>query len=190
MDINLVIIPVLIFLARVIDVSMGTLRIIFISRGIRILAACLGFFEVLIWLLAISQIMKNLSNPVNYIAYAAGFGMGNFVGISIEQKLSLGNLMIRVIVRNSAAALVEYLHGQGYGVTSVDAQGTTGPVKIIFTVVPRRCLKNVTESIKNFNPQAFYTIEDIRFAVEQGVYPAGRRRRLGDYLRAFSLKKK
>ncbi len=190
MDISLVVIPILIFLARVIDVTMGTLRIIFISRGIRILAACLGFFEILIWLLAISQIMKNLDNPVNYIAYAAGFGMGNFVGISIEQKLSLGNLMVRVIVRNSAVALMEYLHRQGYGVTIVDAQGTTGPVKIIFTVVPRKCLKAVLESIESFNPQAFYTIEDIRFAVEQGRYPAGRRRRLRDHLRAFTLKKK
>jgi uncharacterized protein YebE (UPF0316 family) len=191
MEFSIVVIPILIFLARVVDVTMGTLRIIFISRGIRILAALLGFFEVLIWLLAISQIMKNMGNPVNYIAYAAGFGMGNFVGISLERKLSLGNLMVRVITHRDASRLMDFLRSQQYGVTAIDAQGATGPVKIIFMVVPRVRIQGLLETIKGFNPQAFYTVEDVRFVAEQNRSLFGsRRRKTLDRLHGFFLKKK
>ncbi|MBC8473625.1 MAG: DUF2179 domain-containing protein [Candidatus Omnitrophica bacterium] len=162
-----ILIPVLIFLARVTDVTIGTMRIISVSRGTRVLAAIFGFFEILIWLLAISQIMHNLNNIVNYIAYAAGFAVGNFVGISIEKRLFAGKLMIRVAVKKDAVALIASLASHGYGVTSLDAQGVTGPVKIIFTVVDRKAVDNVLRIIREYNPNAFYTIEDIRFAAEQ-----------------------
>ena len=92
-----VLIPVLICLARIVDVSIGTLRIIFVSKGMRGIAPILGFFEVIIWLVAIGQIFQNLSNWVNYIAYGAGFAMGNFVGIYIEGKISLGYTLVRII---------------------------------------------------------------------------------------------
>jgi uncharacterized protein YebE (UPF0316 family) len=164
------ILPLLIFLARVADVSMGTMRLIFISRGLKYLAPVVGFFEILIWLLAIGQIMKNLSNPACYIAYAGGFAMGNFVGMWIAEKLSLGVVLIRVITRKDAAELVEYLKSADYGVTSVDGHGTDGQVKVVFTIVPRREVKSVTDLINKFNPQAFYSIEEVGF-VEKGVFP-------------------
>ena len=164
-------IPLLIFLARIADVSIGTIRIMFISRGMRVVSSLLGFFEILIWLVAISQIMKNLTNITNYIAYAAGFGMGNFVGISIERKLSLGNLMIRTVTKQNGTELVKSLRSKGYGATGVNAQGTAGPVKIIFTIVRRKDVEKVIEIIKRFNPNAFYTIEDIRSVAEQKVFP-------------------
>jgi uncharacterized protein YebE (UPF0316 family) len=164
-------IPLLIFLARVADVSIGTIRIMFISRGMRTISSLLGFFEILIWLVAISQIMKNLTNVTNYIAYAAGFGMGNFVGMSIERKLSLGNLMIRAVTKNNGTELVKFLRSKGYGATGVSAEGTTGPVKVIFTVVRRKDVEKVIEIIKKFNPNAFYTIEDIRLVAEHKVFP-------------------
>lgn len=169
---SLVIIPLLIFLARITDVSIGTVRIIVVSRGIRALAAILGFFEVMIWLLAIRQIMQNLNNPFNYIAYAAGFAMGNFTGISIERRLLVSNVMVRVITRKDASALTSFLRGNGYGVTTVDAQGMEGPVKMIFTVVNRKNLFEIVEAIKKFNPNAFYTIEEMKFAAERNLLPA------------------
>ncbi len=177
-------IPLLIFIARVADVSIGTIRIMFISRGMRTISSLLGFFEILIWLLAISQIVKNLTNVTNYIAYAAGFGMGNFVGMSIERKLSLGNLMIRVVTRKNASDLSKALRSQGYGVTSVDAEGTTGLVKVIFTIVRRKHVEKVIEIIKKFNPHAFYTIEDIRSVAEHKIFP------IHKPYKNFSLKRK
>jgi uncharacterized protein YebE (UPF0316 family) len=163
-------IPFLIFIARILDVSLGTVRVIFVSRGFKYLAPVIGFFEVLIWLLAIGQIMKNLSNPACYLAYAGGFAMGNFVGIYIAEKLSLGVVLIRVVTEKDALPLVESLKAFNYGVTSVDGHGLSGQVRVIFTIIPRREAVNVVELIKKFNPHAFYSIEEVGF-VEKGIFP-------------------
>jgi len=168
-----IIIPFLIFVARIFDVSLGTVRVIFVSRGLKYLAPVVGFFEIIIWLLAIGQIMKNLSNPACYIAYAGGFAIGNFVGIYIAEKLSLGIVLIRVITKRDAAPLVEFLKAENYGVTSVDGHGTSGQVKVVFTIVPRREVCGVVELIKKFNPHAFYTIGEVGL-VEKGVFPVRR----------------
>jgi uncharacterized protein YebE (UPF0316 family) len=93
------ILPLLIFFARICDVSIGTMRIIFVSKGKKNIAPLLGFFEVLIWIIVISKIMQNLNNYVNYVAYAAGFATGNLVGMIIEEKLAVGVQMIRVCCR-------------------------------------------------------------------------------------------
>jgi uncharacterized protein YebE (UPF0316 family) len=181
------VLPVLIFCARIIDVSMGTVRVIFVSRGFKYLAPVVGFFEILIWLLAIGQIMKNLSNPVCYIAYAGGFAMGNFVGIHIAEKLSLGVVMIRVITKDDAAPLVNFLKAENYGVTSIDGHGTSGQVKVVFTIVQRREVRSVVEIIKKFNPQAFYSIEEVGL-VEKGIFPTRKSWRhfsLSDLFRPF-----
>jgi uncharacterized protein YebE (UPF0316 family) len=179
--------PVLIFVARVADVSLGTIRVIFISKGLKYFAALMGFFEILIWLLAIGQIMKNLSNPACYVAYAGGFAMGNFVGIWIAEKLSLGVVLIRVVSKKDAGELVENLKSGDYGVTSVDGHGTAGRVKVVFTIVPRREVSRVVDLINKFNPKAFYSIEEIN-TVEQGMFPIKRVSflgNLGKYFRPF-----
>ena len=164
------VLPFLIFAARVADVSMGTVRVIFVSRGLKYLAPIVGFFEILIWLLAIGQIMRNLSNPVCYIAYAGGFAMGNYVGIRIAEKLSLGVVLIRVVTKKDAISLVECLKSENYGVTSVDGHGTSGEVKVVFTIVKRRDVLDVVSLIKKFNPHAFYSMEEVVF-VEKGIFP-------------------
>ena len=164
------ILPLFIFLARVFDVSIGTMRVIFISRGFKLFAALCGFFEILIWLMAITQIMKNLDNVYNYIAYASGFASGNYIGMIIEEKIALGNVLIRVVTQNDLQDLRDYMKTQNYGVTLLDAEGHYGNVKILFTVIPRQKLGPVISFIKNMNPQAFYTIEDIRFVNEKYLF--------------------
>lgn len=165
-----ILLPFLIFVARIFDVTLGTVRVIFVSRGFKYLAPVVGFFEVLIWLLAIGQIMANLSNPACYIAYAGGFAMGNFVGIYIAEKLSLGVVSVRVVTRKDAITLVESLKAEGYGVTSLDGHGTRGEVKVLFTVVPRREVPGVVKLIRQFNPRAFYSVEEVGI-VEEGIFP-------------------
>jgi len=164
------VLPSLIFVARVADVSIGTVRVIFIARGMKYLAPVVGFFEILIWLLAIGQIMKNLSNPVCYIAYAGGFAMGNYVGILIAEKLSLGVVLLRVVTQKDSVELTQSLSSANYGVTTIDGRGANGTVKIIFTIVPRKEVASVIGLIKKFNPKAFYTIEEINLA-EKGIFP-------------------
>ncbi|MBU4225576.1 MAG: hypothetical protein KKC71_07125, partial [Chloroflexi bacterium] len=118
-----VLLPLLVFLARVIDVTLGTLRIIFISRGKKYLAPLLGFVEVFIWVAVIAQITRGANNIVAYLAYAAGFAAGNFIGMYIEDKLAIGTLVLRIIVPNGADTLIGHLRAAGFGVTSVDAEG-------------------------------------------------------------------
>ena len=164
-----VVLPLLIFSTRICDVTLDTLRIIYVSRGIKFLAASIGFFEVLIWLFAITQIFKNLTNPLCYIGYAGGFAMGNFIGILIEERMAIGTVVIRIITQKDALELIELLKNIGYGITHVDAQGAQGQVKIIFTIVKRKNIDHVLEIISSNNPQAFYTIEDVR-SVREGVF--------------------
>jgi uncharacterized protein YebE (UPF0316 family) len=164
-----ILMPVLIFLARICDVSIGTMRIIFVSKGKRNIAPILGFFEVLIWITAISKIMQNLDNYVNYVAYAAGFATGNYVGMIIEEKLAMGILMIRVFSQSRGTDLVQNLNSNGYGATVVEAMGAREEVQLIYTIVNRNELPNALEIINHFNPKAFYTIEDIK-AVSEGIF--------------------
>lgn len=167
---SLVLLPLLICCARIVDVSLGTLRIIFVSKGFRVMASVMGFFEVLIWIIVISQVMQNLDSMINYFAYALGFALGSFVGMTIERKLSLGMVIIRVITAKNAAELITFMRSEGYGVTVLDAVGASGKVNIVFTVIKRTDIARVIGHIKRFNPKAFYTVEDVQ-AVTEGVFP-------------------
>jgi uncharacterized protein YebE (UPF0316 family) len=164
------ILPLLIIFARICDVTIGTIRIIVLSRGHRYLAPMLGFFEVLIWITVMAKIMQNMHNPVCYIAYACGFALGNFVGIIVEERIAIGNAIIRIITQQEATQLIKELRDGGYGVTSVPAQGSKGTVHLIYTVVKRGHLEEVEKMIRSFNPHAFYSIEDVRH-VSEGVFP-------------------
>jgi len=166
---SFVVMPLLIFLARICDQSIGTMRIIFVSKGKRNIAPILGFFEVLIWIVAISKIMQNLDNYVNYIAYAAGFATGNLVGMMIEEKLAMGIQMIRVFANGRGQELVQMLNSNGYGATSVEAHGARDKVYLIYTIVQRNELDKVVGIIHAFNPKSFYTIEDVR-AANEGIF--------------------
>ncbi len=183
---SLIILPLLIFIARVMDVTFGTIRIIFVSRGKKYLAPFLGFFEIMIWLFAIGQIFMNLTSIEYYIAYAGGFATGNFVGIWIEEKLAIGTLVIRIITKkDDSTQLIECLKSQGYGVTGVDARGARGDVKLIYTIIKRKDLQNVEDIIKKFNPKAFYSIEEVRSASE-GIFPPSKPTYKKTFLSSFN----
>ncbi|MDD1675588.1 MAG: DUF2179 domain-containing protein [Methanomicrobiales archaeon] len=167
-----IVLPILIFFARICDVSLGTIRVIFVGRGYRYLAPVLGFFEISIWLLAIGQIFRDLNNVITYFAYAGGFATGTFVGMWLEDKLSIGTVMVRVVTNREADELIGQLKERHYGVTTVNAMGALGSVQIILTIVQRTSVGDVISLVKQFNPHAFYTIEDVRYATE-GIFPPG-----------------
>ncbi|MEL7591044.1 MAG: DUF2179 domain-containing protein [Anaerolineaceae bacterium] len=165
-----VILPLIIFVARIFDVTLGTLRIIFVSRGKRNLAPILGFFEVLIWIVVISQLVQNLESFTAYIAYAAGFAAGNYVGMWLEDKLALGTYILRMITSEDITELVSRLRDAGYGVTRVEGEGAKGKVSLIYTVVKRRNVEQVLTIIHLLKPNAFVSMEEIR-STEKGVFP-------------------
>lgn len=163
----LVILPLMIFLARVLDVSLATIRIVFISKGFKHLAPVIGFFQILIWLLAIGQIFQNLTNFIYYIAYAGGFATGTYLGMYLESKLSIGTEIVRIITKKNAIELAEALKTEGYEITYSEAEGIDGQVMVIYCVIDRHDIDGVIEMIKKYNPNAFYSIEDIKFVSER-----------------------
>lgn len=173
-----VILPLLICLSRICDVTVGTVRIISVSRGKKLLASTLGFFEALVWVVAITQVMRNLHNAVTLVAYAGGFALGNYIGITIEERMAMGEVVVRLITRKDPTELLAHLQAAGYGVTTVDAWGATGPVSIVYTVIRRGALPAAHHIIRQFDPRAFYSVEDAR-SVNAGVFPANHVARTG-----------
>jgi uncharacterized protein YebE (UPF0316 family) len=161
----------MVFFARIADVTLGTLRIIFTARGKRKLAPLLGFVEVFIWVSVISEITKGAHNFAAYLAYAAGFAAGTYIGMYIEDKLALGMMVVRVILPASAPDLTAALRARGYGFTRVEAQGSQGAVRLIYVVINRKHLAEVADLIQSAHPNAFYTVEELRSAAH-GVFPA------------------
>jgi len=165
-----VILPLLIFLARVCDVTMETVRIVFISKGIRLLATVIAFFEIVIWLLAVEVVMEDLANIANFLAFALGFATGTYVGLVVEEKLSLGKVILRIVTaEDSRDAIVSCLQSGNHGITCVEARGSRGSVTMILSLVNRSEISCITDRIDRINPKAFFSVEDVRY-VNEGVF--------------------
>ena len=184
---NYLILPLLIFLARVFDVSIATIRIIFVMSGKKFLAPVFGFFESFIWLIAIGQIIQNIDNFYSYIAFALGFAAGTLVGMLIEEKLALGSVVIRVITRKEATDLIDYFKEKQLHYSNISAEGRDGKVNILFTVIKRVQLKEVLSAIKFYNPKAFYTVEGVKRVSDEDI-PEIEHKYYG--LKLFSLKRR
>lgn len=164
------ILPFLIFLSRICDVTIGTIRIVMVSKGQKYWAPILGFFEVFIWLVAITRIIQNLDNWLCYIAYAGGFATGNYIGLIIEEKMAIGIVKIQIITSKEAKQLIENLKNSGYGITHHNAHGGTEEVSIIYTIIKRTEIQKVENIVKTTNPKAFYSVEDVK-SVSHGIFP-------------------
>lgn len=156
--------PFIIFFARIADVSLGTLRITMVSRGYKWQSALLGFFEVLIWVIVVAQLLNNLDHWLNYVAYAAGFSAGTFMGLYIEDKMKVGTILVRIITLQKSGELIEALKEAGVAITSIDAKGGFNDVKVIFSVLKRKKLNKIYEIVKHIDPEAFFSTEDVKYS--------------------------
>jgi uncharacterized protein YebE (UPF0316 family) len=168
------ILPILVFLAETCVCTICTVRTIFIARGQKGLASLLGFFEVSTWLFAITKVMQNLNRVDCFLAFVIGFTLGNFLGVLLEKKLALGRVVVHLTTRRRAGGLVEELRAAGYGVTTQEARGATGPVQIVFTVIPRRELDALVALLQEFDPDAFYSVHDLQSGAGGITPPSGR----------------
>lgn len=166
--------PFFVFLARISDVTLGTLRIIFISKGKKLLAPIFGFVEVLIWITIIGQVLKHSEGDiVCYIAYAAGYATGSYVGMLVEERLALGLHLIRVFTKRSAAELVQLLNTDNFGATAILGQGVEGEVHIVETIVSRKHSNKVQHIISNYDATAFCVVSEVR-SVRLGIFSSAR----------------
>ena len=149
----------IIFGLRLADQSLGTMRSLLVAKNKSLYAALIGLIESAIWIVAISQVVKDIDDPVLIGSYAAGFAAGTILGSYIERLLGVGNIVIRVFSSAKSPSVAETLREKGYGVTIIDGQGKDGPVKIYLCVIPRRRLNSVLELIKKVNPDSFITTD-------------------------------
>ena len=164
---------------------METIRVIYISRGIKYLAPIIAFFEIVIWLLAMEVVMQDLANIANFLAFALGFAMGTYVGLVIEEKLSIGMVILRIVTTDeSNEEIVSFMQSEHYGSTTLDATGSRGSVKMILSLVNRTDVPRITQHIQATNPQAFFSIEDVRY-VNQGVFRPKKPNRITGFFHSF-----
>src|SRR5688572_23682095 len=183
---SFVLLPILIFLARIGDVSINTIRIIYVLGGRRWTATLLGFFESFIWLMAIRQIFEHLDNWICYVAYPAGFATGIFVGMIIEERIAYGKVIVRIITRKEIRELLEYLTSQRFRYTHVNADGPDGHENLVFTVLERESLDGLLYKLKEILPTAFYTVEKVNRATEIGtIAEQSARWNIGAWLRSI-----
>lgn len=170
-----VIMPLIIFGARILDVSMGTTRIILVSKGRKGQAALIGFFEVIIWLLVAAQVINKVDNIIYIIAYAAGFSAGSYIGIMIEDKLAIGQIALRLIIKKDPTEFIKVLRENGFGVTVLDAQGKDGTAYIIFSIISRKKIRLYENLANEYVPKAFISYEDVK-NVREGHFHKEERR--------------
>jgi uncharacterized protein YebE (UPF0316 family) len=166
---SFVLLPLLIFMARILDVSINTVRIIYVLGGRKLTSTILGFFESFIWLMAIRQIFEHLDNWICYVAYPAGFAAGIFVGMIIEERIAYGKVIVRIITRKDVHPLLQYLNQEYHRYTYVKAEGPDGVENLVFTVLQREKLEELLMRLKEILPTSFYTVEKVNRAAESGA---------------------
>ena len=166
---NYLLLPLGIFLARTIDTSLGTLRIVLIGRGARKAVRVVGFVEVLLWVIAIGQIIQNLNNWAGYLAWALGYTAGSVIGFAIEDKLALGKHQLRIITSQPIEAFLEALKKINQGFTVFDGMGANGPVKQIFCILNRQNNEEITTLVNKHIPTSFVSVSDV-MATDSGVF--------------------
>lgn len=161
--------PIVIFFGRICDVTLGTLRIIFVSKGERYKAPLVGFVEVFIWVVIISQIFAHTNSIISYLAYAGGYAAGNYVGILVENKIAFGYQLLRVYTKKEGAELIKALNKINIGATFLKGEGAISAVHIVEIVISRKSLNEVINIISSFDSDVFYLVEDIRYK-KKGIF--------------------
>ena len=151
-----------IFIARVCDVSLGTLRHAMIIRGKRLLTFFIAFTEALIWVFAVSKVLSDVSDPLTALAFALGFATGTFVGMTLENLLKVGDQVVKVFSNKGNDVAVQ-LRNCGYRVTEFIGKGRDGEVLLLFVQVKRRAVKSVLKTARSIDPRCYLVVEDIRW---------------------------
>jgi len=161
----------LIFVLRVCDMSLDTLRVLVVVRGRKAPAWILGFFQSVIFVIAISSVLSHLDNPLNMIGYAAGFATGNVVGMLVEERLAIGHIHMRIVSSRLGSAVSDRLRAEGYAITEISGRGKDGAVTVLECSVLRKNVNLVRETVNEIDPSAFITAEDVR-PVRRGFWRA------------------
>ncbi len=160
-----------IFALRITDMSLDTLRMLFVVRGRKGIAWALGFCQSAVYVIAIAKVFSSLSNPLTILGYAAGFATGNVIGMLVEERLAIGHIQLQIISRKHGAALAKALRAGGYGVTEISARGKDGTVRLLTASVLRKDFDHAKRIVHETDRDAFMTSEDVR-PIRRGYWRA------------------
>lgn len=156
---------IIIFCAKIIEVSISTVRLVLINKGERVKGALLAFIEIMIWLIVVSSVLNNITqDPIKVFIYAIAFSMGNFIGVTLESKIAVGLSSIQVVVNvENGEVLADSLREKGFGVTIIDGRGKNDSRKnLLFIQLKRKKIPEAVKLIKQTNPDAYITVNDIK----------------------------
>ena len=150
-----------IFFLRLLDQTLGTLRVLYVNKGKPVFGAVMGFIESAIWVVAISQVIQDFNDPLFIFGYALGFASGTIMGSYIENTIAIGDIVVRIFAPKDTESMgvAKELREKGFGVTIVNGEGLQGEVSITWCVTPRKRLKEVLKIVSNINPDAYITTE-------------------------------
>lgn len=160
--ISYVLLPTLIFLARLADVTVATVKLMFVVNNARKMAAILGFFEALITIVALSRIVQDANNMLAFVMYAAGFAAGTYVGMWIEGKMAYGNVLVRIISKEMPEELFQYLATNRHNFSLVDGYDESGNTRVLFTICKRSNVHALIARLEEVAPRAMYTVEGLK----------------------------
>ena len=166
---NWVVLPILIFISRILDVSLDTLKVVFVSQGYKKLAVLANFLGTLVWIVIVRQVITSMENPMWLLAYAFGASAGTYIGLLISEKVAIGKVAIRANIRNRPDKLITKLRKSGFGVTVTEAHGKIKSSKQLYSVIKGKDVEKYVGIIKKNNPKAFYTVENIK-SVNEGIF--------------------
>lgn len=166
----------IIFALRVIGVTLATVRVLIVMRGQKLLAAFMGFFEVLVYVLAIGEVVNNLSNVWNLLGYCLGFAAGTLIGMAIDDRLALGHATVRIVSRYKGQIVAEAIRDAGYAATVEWGQGRGGTVGLVYSTVKRKDVDDILHISDTNDPEAFVTVEEAR-TIRRGYMRTARHER-------------
>lgn len=181
--------PLVIFCLRIVDVSMSTIRILLAVRGYKAVVPILGFFEVLVWMVAVGNAIRFLDSGWHLLGYAGGFATGNVVGMLIEERLAIGFATIRIVSTHAGVEMADALRNIGFGVTEFSGQGRDGRVEVVYTVCMRRDIERVVDEVETWDRHAFITVEEPR-DIRWGWMQSSPRNRMPSNIRMHQSMKK
>ncbi len=152
----------IIFGLRVVDMSLDTMRVLFVIRGQRTAAWFSGFFQSAIWVVAITSVLGNLDSWWNLVAYAGGFATGSVVGMAIEERMAVGYGHLRIMSPRRGQAIAAAVRQAGYAATELSGRGKDGMVSVVTCSVRRRHIGLVQRTVGAIDPEAFITVQDVR----------------------------
>lgn len=154
----------IILFAKIVEVSLQTVRVVLITKGEKTIGAIIGFFEVIIWIVVASTVITGLAeDPLKAVFYALGFALGNFFGSMLEEKIGLGVSEVQIIVKEEhGIELAQFIRSQGYAVTVIEGNGLNQKRHVLYAMIPRKQVRELSKQIKSYQDNSVITVHEIK----------------------------